>query len=212
MPTVTVRRLADSCVIVDDGNHAALIDPGVHTWRHPDFSIDDIVWLDRILITHAHADHCHPEFVASLAERFPDVPIQTNAAVGAMLSAHGLAVTVENGSWIEATEAPHEPTPLGEGPPNTAFHVGGWFTHPGDSRRLHRTAPVLALPMMPPWGSMTDAIAFANRLGPRWVVPIHDWALGDAGRAFVDDVAPSALGPNVTYLGLGHFESARLEL
>jgi L-ascorbate metabolism protein UlaG (beta-lactamase superfamily) len=212
MPTVTVRRLVDSCVIVDDGEHAVLFDPGIYTWQHPRFSIDEIVWLDRILVTHSHADHCHPEFVVALADRFPDVAIQSNAAVVGALAAHGVAVTAESEPWIEAHDSPHERTPMGEGPPNTAFHVGGWFTHPGDSRRLDRSAQVLAVPMMPPWSSMTEAIDFANRLGPRWVVPIHDWNLNDVGRAFVDQVAPASLDDGITYLGLDHFESVDLDL
>lgn len=211
MASVSVRRLADSCVIVDDGEHVALVDPGIHTWRHPSFSLDDIVWLDRILITHQHDDHCHPEFVAALAARFPDVEIQSSRAVADVLRAAHISVTTVTEPWIEVEEAAHERLPIGEGPPNLAFHIGGWFTHPGDSRSLRRTNPVLAVPMNPPWSSMTEAMAFVNRLAPRFVFPIHDWNLNRAGLDFVSRVAPLSL-ESATFIDLGHFETVELDL
>lgn len=212
MASITIRRLNDSCVIVDDANHAVLIDPGTYTWQDPSFSIDDVVWLDRILITHSHADHCDPEFVVALKTKFPDVPVQSNSTVAGLLASHGVDVTTDSASWLDAEDAPHEAIPVGEPPPNTAFHVADVFTHPGDSRRITTSASVLAVPMMPPWGSMTGAIRWINGLRPSYVLPIHDWNLNDTGKGFVSRIARQSLDEGIELLDLGAFEQATLEL
>jgi L-ascorbate metabolism protein UlaG (beta-lactamase superfamily) len=212
MGSLKIRRLADSCVIVDDGQHVVLVDPGIYTWQDPKFSINDIVWLDRILITHEHADHCHPEFVTALSTKFPDVPIQSNSSVAALLEQHGISVTTDSVDWVVPEEAAHGEIPVGTAPPNTAFHIGDVFTHPGDSREVQKSGAVLAVPMMPPWGSMTEAIAWVNRLRPSHVLPIHDWNLNATGMEFVGRVARAALVDGIELLDLGYFEKATIEL
>ena len=212
MPSVTITRLADSCVLVDDGVHATLVDPGSFTWDNPDFDMDRIVWIDRILITHAHRDHCSPEFVAALHEKFPDVGIQGNDEVVAQLRAAGVSATTDTVDWVEPVDAPHEVIPTGAAPPNLAFHISSVFTHPGDSRKVTRANPILAVPMMPPWSSMTEAIAWANRLRPSYVLPIHDWNLNAVGRQFVVNVGSGSLADGIELLDVGYFDEITVEI
>jgi hypothetical protein len=92
-----------------------------------------------------------------------------------------------------AEDVLHEPVPTGATPPNRAWTVEGVFTHPGDSYQPTATAPVMALPLMSPWGSMTRSVEFARRLGPRQVVPVHDFYLTAAGREWAAGFAKRVL-------------------
>jgi hypothetical protein len=46
---------------------------------------------------------------------------------------------------------------------------------------------------MAPWGSTTASVEFARRLGPRQVVPVHDFYLSTAGRAWVTGLVKGVL-------------------
>ena len=68
------------------------------------------------------------------------------------------------------------------------------LTHPGDSYQPTRSAPVLALPLLVPWGSMTASVEFARRMGPAQVVPIHDFYTSRQGRQWAMGLASAVLG------------------
>jgi L-ascorbate metabolism protein UlaG (beta-lactamase superfamily) len=55
--------------------------------------------------------------------------------------------------------------------------------HPGDAYDAEPgQIDILALPLNAPWTASRDTVAFAQRIAPRVVVPIHDALLSAIGR------------------------------
>lgn len=200
----TIRRLTDSCVVVETAHHHTLIDPGFHPFQN--FDLDRVGDIDRVLITHEHADHVDPRFVEWLIDRRRDLTVVSNPAVVEMLAQHDIEATAQVPDGVTVEDVLHEPIPSGARPPNRSFTVEGLFTHPGDSHQPTTTAPILALPLLAPWTSTTKAVEFARRLQPRQVVPIHDFFVTEWGRGFLTEMAGSVLaraGIELVPLGWG---------
>lgn len=189
----TFRRLTDSCVLVATDEAITLFDPGFHTFLEGGIELDTIGDITRLLVTHEHLDHVHPDFVAWLLDRGSDVSVHSNQAVADLLAAHDIEVSVEVPDDVSYEDVLHEAIPNGSRPPNRSFTIDGVFTHPGDSRAPTMSAPVLALPLIAPWGSVTGAVDFARRLEPTFVLPIHDFYLSESGRARITGMARSVL-------------------
>ena len=67
------------------------------------------------------------------------------------------------------------------------------LTHPGTAISRRRP-PRYCAPLIAPWTSSTAAVEFARRIGPRRVIPIHDYYLSEAGRRAIWTIASHALG------------------
>jgi L-ascorbate metabolism protein UlaG (beta-lactamase superfamily) len=191
MPTIT--RIADSCLLVATGDGTTLFDPGFLAFDSPDIDLDAIGDVQRVLVTHEHADHVKPEFVRWLIDRGDDVRVHANEAVAALLAPHGIEVHTGDPTGVSSEDVLHERIPTGATPPNRAYTIDGVLTHPGDSYAPTSTAPVLALPLLVPWGSTTASVEFARRLAPQQVVPIHDWYTSPSGRQWLFGLAGAVL-------------------
>jgi L-ascorbate metabolism protein UlaG (beta-lactamase superfamily) len=189
----TIKRLTDSCVRVTTGDGITLFDPGFHTFLEGDVDLGTIGDITRVLITHEHLDHVHPDFVKWLLDRGEDLTVHSNQAVADLLERHDIEVSVDAPGGVSYEDVLHEKVPNGSQPPNRSFTIEGVFTHPGDSRQPTTCAPTLALPLLVPWGSVTDAVEFARRLGPAKVVPIHDFYLSESGRSRITGMAGGVL-------------------
>lgn len=204
----TIQRLADSCVIVTGPEGTTLVDPGALSYDSDLVDLESLGDIQRVLITHEHGDHVKPEFVRWLVDRGRDVSVHSNAAVAGLLESHDIEVLTDQTEGIDFEDVEHEPTPMGTSPPNRAFTVGGLLTHPGDSYQPSSTAPVLALPLLTPWGTMAQSFDFARRLGPAQAIPIHDFYLSDAGRQWAYGMAKRILADaGIEFLGLDWGES-----
>jgi predicted Fe-Mo cluster-binding NifX family protein len=189
----TIRRLTDSCLLVTTDTDATLFEPGSHTFDAREVDLESIGEVTRVFITHEHGDHVKPEFVQWLIDRGSDLVVYSNAAVGSLLSPHGIEVSTSVPTGVSVEDVLHEVIPNGSAPPNRAFTIDGVLTHPGDSRKPTHSAPVLALPLLVPWDSTTGAVEFARRLAPRQVVPIHDFYLSAGGRSWVGGMVRDVL-------------------
>jgi L-ascorbate metabolism protein UlaG (beta-lactamase superfamily) len=189
----TIRRLTDSCLTITTDAGTTLLDPGSFTYESGLIDLDTIGEVQRVLITHEHADHVKPEFVRWLLDRGTDVAVHSNQAVADLLAPHDIAVATTGVDGITFEDVLHETTPLGTAPPNRAFTVEGVLTHPGDSYQPSTTAPVLGLPLLTPWGSTYQSMEFAKRLVPRQAVPLHDFYLSEAGREWIYGMAKKVL-------------------
>lgn len=189
----TIRRIADSCLTVTGDRGTTVIDPGFFAMESPEIDLDSIGDVQRVLITHEHYDHVHPGFVQWLLDRGQDVSVHANEAVASLLAKHDIEVDGDNPQGVTSEDVLHEVIASGHAPPNRAFTVDGLLTHPGDSYQPSSTAPVLALPLIVPWGSTTRSVVFARELAPQQVVPIHDFYLTKPGRDFVVGMASGVL-------------------
>ena len=190
----TIRRLTDSCLVVTTDDDATMFDPGFHTFLSGEIELDSIPDVTRLFITHEHGDHVHPDFVKWLRERGSDVAVYSNDAVATLLEPHGIEVSTNLPDGVSAEDVLHAKIPNGTQPPNRSFTIEGLLTHPGDSREPEVTAPILALPLLVPWGSATGAVEHARRVQPTQVVPIHDFYLSESGRKWIREMIGGVLG------------------
>ena len=189
----TIRRLTDSCLVVNTDTAATLFDPGFHTFQSKEIDLDSIGDISRVLITHEHGDHVNPEFVKWLIDRRADLVVHANEAVAGLLDGFDIEVDTGDPSGVTHEDVLHEEIPTGARPANRAYTIDGVLTHPGDSYQPTTSAPVLALPLIVPWGSTTASMEFARRLAPSRVIPIHDFYLNEGGRGFVYNLAKNVL-------------------
>lgn len=213
MGNVKITKLVHASLVIESEGARVLVDPGAYTWNDPAFDVTTVPRLDRILITHGHPDHLSIDFVRELSVRFPGAPIETTPDVVDTLANHGIPSTTNQSDLTVRFDAPHERTPMGTPPPNTGFHVSGVVSHPGDSHSFGATMPVLALAMAAPWGSTTAAVDAARRVGPRYVIPVHDWHLSAGGREFTNDLAAMSFADDdITVVPLANFEAVTLDV
>jgi len=83
---------------------------------------------------------------------------------------------------VTVTKVPHERLWDTEPPENIMVTIFGKLANPGDSHHFETKAEILALPIIAPWGSTTDAINLALKLHPKIIIPIHDWLYKDRVR------------------------------
>lgn len=189
----TIKRLTDSCLVVTTDDGATLFDPGFHTFESGIVDLDEIGDIQRVLITHEHGDHLSADFLRWVLDRGNDVTVYGNAAVAGVLAAHEIQVATDIPAGTSAEDVTHETTPMGTAPPNRAWTIDDVITHPGDSYGPTRTAPVLALGLLTPWGSTTKTLEFARKLAPLQAIPVHDFYLSDTGRGWINTVAKTVL-------------------
>ena len=189
----TIKRLTDSCLVVTTDDGATLFDPGFHTFESDLIDLNEIGDIQRVLVTHEHGDHVSPDFLKWVLDRGDDVTVYGNDAVAAVLSEHDIEVAADIPIGTSAEDVLHETTPMGTAPPNRAWTIDGVITHPGDSYGPTRTAPVLALGLLTPWGSTTKTLEFARKLAPQQAIPVHDFYLSESGRGWINAVAKHVL-------------------
>ncbi len=180
-----ITKFVHSCLLVEmpsPVNRTVLFDPGVMS--EAALHIDSLEYLDDIVITHGHADHCSVPLVKHLVGKFPDVRITTTPEVADMLRREGIQhITSEETEGLVFFEAPHENVePMFAQPQNIGVHYIDMLTDPGDSHSFDATKPILALPIQAPWGSTLDAVRLALKLKPKHILPIHDWHWSDEAR------------------------------
>jgi L-ascorbate metabolism protein UlaG (beta-lactamase superfamily) len=179
-----ITKLAHSCLLVEmpePVNRTVLFDPGEMSAEL--VRAADLKYLDDIVITHEHFDHCNLPLVQELVGKFPQVRILGPQAVTDQLAQVGVSAAVEPAEGLIVFESPHEPlAPLGPAPQAIGVHYLDTLTHPGDSHHFSETKAILALPVTAPWGTTMNAAKLATELRPQYVIPIHDWMWKDAWR------------------------------
>ena len=206
---ISITKLVHACLLVEASGKRTLLDPGGFSWADERLDVSMVEGVDRILITHEHADHVSVDFVRAAIERSNDALVETTPALRAILAEQGIDAVTEGTAQFAA---PHERIPMGPGPQNVGFHVEGVLSHPGDSHSFVETMPILAMPFVAPWGSLTNGVDRARLVKPRYVIPIHDWFLSAGGRTFMYRLANMALAQDgIELVEIPDFETVTLE-
>jgi L-ascorbate metabolism protein UlaG (beta-lactamase superfamily) len=189
----TIKRITDSCLVATTDDGSTLFDPGFHAVETGALDLYEIGDVQKVLITHEHGDHVSPQFVRWVLDRNDDVRVYGNQNVADLLAREDIEVLTDVPSGTSAEDVTHEMTPMGTAPPNRSWTIDGVLTHPGDSYAPTKTAPVLALALLTPWGSTTSSLEFARTLAPQQAVPVHDFYLSELGRNWIYGVAKNVL-------------------
>lgn len=207
---VTITKLVHACLLVEANGKRVLVDPGSFSWQDDRLEASAVEGVDRILITHEHADHVSVEFVRAALERSNGGLVETTPALQAILADEGIEAVTEGTPQFAA---PHERIPIGPGPQNVGFHIEGVLSHPGDSHSFVETMPILAMPFVAPWGSLTNGADRARLVRPAYVIPIHDWFLSEGGRTFMYRLARMALDQDgIELVEIPDFETVELTI
>lgn len=175
-----ITKFVHSCLLIEESDKKILIDPGNYSAEILDLSyLSDLSYL---LITHEHQDHTYIPLIKKILEKFPGVKIISNQSVAGILSVEGIKVSTEGDDFIKMRDVPHEQVFGSKPPQNVLFTVNGKLTHPGDSHSFTETTEIMALPVQAPWGSTTSAVSLAEKLKPKFIIPIHDWHWNEEAR------------------------------
>ena len=188
-----VRKFGHSCLLVEERGETLLFDPGQREFLDERATPDAFASVSLVVITHWHPDHADAELIGRIVQRSgarvlapPEGDRELRAAgVEPIEPAEG---KLSVGAFeLELTVATHAPILGPAVPRNIACVVNGRLLDPGDSFEpvldRYRGVEALALPIAAPWLKEPEAVAFAGRLAPRRVVPVHDGHLREFFRA-----------------------------
>jgi L-ascorbate metabolism protein UlaG (beta-lactamase superfamily) len=188
---VRLTHLGHACLLVETGDQRILIDPGVFS---P--GIVDVTGLSVILVTHQHADHVDLERLPAVLEANPQARLYAEPQAAAVMEKANIAAE-RTVAGEPLTFGPLQIMPVGDehalinealpriGNLGVVLRSEGEpsLFHPGDAYDAEPgRVDILALPLNAPWAAGRDTVAFAQRISPRVVVPIHDALLSDIGR------------------------------
>jgi L-ascorbate metabolism protein UlaG (beta-lactamase superfamily) len=212
-----LTKYTHSCVRVDDGGQALVIDPG--TFSETQLALDGV---HAVLITHEHADHLDAPALLAAAQADTALRVWAPAPVAELLAplgdrvtAVGAGETFSAGGFSVRTfgglHALIHPL-VGTLVANVAYLVEGSVYHPGDSFTVP-PVPVetLLIPIHAPWSKIGEVIDFAAAVRAPRAFQIHDALLNDAGGGLVDRLLGSVAATyGTTYTRLAATQSVEV--
>jgi L-ascorbate metabolism protein UlaG (beta-lactamase superfamily) len=178
-----ISKHLHSCLLFEHEGEKLLFDPGLFTFLEGKVQPDQFAEVNTIVITHEHVDHLYVKALKEILA-LSRARLISNRGVAAVLGPEGIEVTLHEEGTLEAgpftlkaLETAHQPI-LIPGPPHTSYLINGRVLNPGDSfdpkLQEWKGVETLILPIMAPFLTEVEAVAFARRMEPKQVLPVHD--------------------------------------
>ena len=205
-----ISKYIHSCLLFEHEGDKLLFDPGTYSFLEGRVTPETFRDVSTVVITHSHPDHLALEPLKQILA-LSGADVVTNGEVAAILHGEGIdATTIEEGTLtagpftLRAIPTPHEAILADTVPRHTAFLVDDRVLNCGDSFAdpllSYAGVEVFIMPVMAPFLTEVGAAAFARRMRPRQVIPVHD---GYAKEFFVkqryDNYARVFTGMNITF-------------
>lgn len=198
-----IKTRGHSCIELSTVDGSLLLDPG-------SFSELTGAFEDKhaVLITHEHADHADLEAIVQALSSNPVLEVYAPAALAKSLKEKLPAATIAQvhpvcagadfivgGIRVRAVGGTHATIHQSiDLVANVGYVLGDKAVgqpivfHPGDSYQVPVGVPVdlLLLPVMAPWGKMSEAADFATATKAKTWAPIHDGLLNEIGVGLFD--------------------------
>jgi len=191
MGVMRLTKYAHSCVRLEDGAAALVVDAGIFS-EVP----EALAGVHAVLVTHEHPDHVDADAIRTAAAADPDLRVWAPAPVAAALSDLGDRVTVVGpGETFDAGGLSvrtfggqhaliHPSIPV---VPNVAYLIEDAVLHPGDSLTVPPLpVELLLVPVHAPWSKVSEVIDFTVSVRAPRVHQIHDGLLNEAGLGLVE--------------------------
>lgn len=179
-----ISKYLHSCLLFELDDHKLLFDPGKFSFAEGRVVPQMFAGVDSIVITHIHPDHFDLEILKSILA-ITDARLYTNSQVGEQLTKAGLAFTlIEEGALeigpfkLKAIPVTHEPLLDNPIPQMTAFVINNKVLYPVDSLGYelleYKGIELLLLVTMAPFANELRIAAFADKMQPKQILPVHD--------------------------------------
>ena len=179
-----IAKYVHSCVLIEESGERLLFDPGRFSFVEGRVSPDQFGDVSYVVLTHNHPDHIDVPALKRILE-LSNAGVIGNSEIASVLQPEGITVRpldegiLRAGSLtLRAIPTPHEPILTGALPQHTAFLVNDRVLNSVDSfgPALDQFAGVdlLIMPVMAPFLTEVGAFAFAQRMRPKAVFPVHD--------------------------------------
>ncbi len=179
-----ISKYVHSCLLFEHDGDKLLFDPGNYSFIEGRVTPETFQDVSTVVITHSHPDHLALEPLKRILA-LSGADVVTNGEVAAILDAEGIAATtIEEGTLtagafrLRAIPTPHEAILADTVPRHTAFLVNDRILNCGDSFAdpllPYAGVDVAIMPVMAPFLTEVGVAAFARRMRPRQVIPVHD--------------------------------------
>ncbi|WP_214071683.1 MBL fold metallo-hydrolase [Mucilaginibacter sp. dw_454] len=179
-----ITKYLHSCLVFELDGYKLLFDPGKFSFAEGEVMPEMFGDINAIIITHIHPDHLDTDNLKKIVE-LSDAPVYTNAQVGMALQKEAIDHTIwQDDTYklgpfkLQAMTVAHELIMDNPLPQMMGFVINDAVLHPVDSMEdellRFKNIELLIMVSMAPFANEPRIAAFADKLQPKQILPVHD--------------------------------------